>query len=93
MTKEAFTIEGQPCQVIGFKRLIHVISPIMSLIPLHFRGIIYKGNSLSSLMIEQTIIQVTLASIEMFNETKSKFGAWMESIKKQCKYKAKMQYT
>ena len=31
-------------------------------------------------MIEQTIIQAALSSIESFDSTKSKFKAWTESI-------------
>ena len=33
------------------------------------RGTVYKGNLLSSIMIEQTIIQAALSSIEMFDGT------------------------
>ena len=46
----------------------------------HARGTIYNGMLLSSIMIEQTIIQVALSSIETFDGTKSKFEAWTESI-------------
>ena len=44
------------------------------------RGTIYKGNLLSSIMIELTTIQAALSLIETFNGTKSKFKAWAESI-------------
>ena len=44
------------------------------------RGTIYEGNLLLSVMIEQTIIQAALSSIETFDGTKSKFEAWTESI-------------
>ena len=40
------------------------------------KGTIYKGNLISSVKIEQTILQVALSSIEIFNSTKSKFKAW-----------------
>ena len=44
-------------------------------------------------MIEQTIIQAVLVSMETFDGTKSKFEVCMESIKMQHKYQVKMQYT
>ena len=40
----------------------------------------YEGSMLLSVMIEQTIIQAALSSIETFDGTKSKFEAWTESI-------------
>ena len=88
---EAFTIGGHTGQVTGFIALINVNTPIMSFMPLtpllatqkllHARATVYKSNLLSSIMIEQTIIQAALASIEMFDGTKSKFETWTESIK------------
>ena len=42
-------------------------------------------------MVEQTIIQAALTSIEMFDGTKSKFEAWMEAIEIWHKYQVKMQ--
>ena len=48
--------------------------------PPHARGTIYDGTLLSSNMIEQTIIQEALTSIDMFDGTKSKFEAWTESF-------------
>ena len=47
--------------------------------PLHAKGTIYKGNLLSFIMIAQTIIQITLATLETLDEIKSIFKAWMES--------------
>ena len=44
------------------------------------RGAVYKGNLLSFILIEQTIIQAVLTSIEKLDGTKSKFEAWMEAI-------------
>ena len=38
------------------------------------------GSLLSSIMVEQTIMQAALSSIGMFDGTKSKFETWMESI-------------
>ena len=49
--------------------------------PPHSRGTVYKGTLLSPTMVEQTIIQAALASIEMFDGTKAKFEAWTKSIK------------
>ena len=43
-------------------------------------GTVYEGNLLSSIMIEQPIIQSALLSKGMFDGTKSTFEAWMESI-------------
>ena len=40
----------------------------------------FEGDLLSFIIIDQTIIQATLASIETFNGTKSQFEAWTESI-------------
>ena len=40
----------------------------------------YKGNILSFIMTEWTIIQAVLKSIESFDGTKTKFEAWTESI-------------
>ena len=84
MTDEAFTLEGHPCQIIGFTALFHVHTPITSFIPPtllletqqtqpHARETFYQSNLLSSFMIEQTIIQAEFASIETFDGTKSKF--------------------
>ena len=42
----------------------------------------FEGNSLASVMLEQTILQTLITSIEMFDGTKSKFKAWIKSIKK-----------
>ena len=44
------------------------------------RETVSKGNSLSSIMIEQIIIQTALISIEMFNGTKCKFEVWTQAI-------------
>ena len=44
------------------------------------RGTIYEGIVLSSVTIEQTIIQAELSSVEAFHGTKSNFQAWTESI-------------
>ena len=41
-------------------------------------------------MIEQTRLQAALASIEMFDGTKSKSESWTESIKMQYKYQVRM---
>ena len=41
----------------------------------HVRVTVYEGNLLSSIMIEQTIMQAALSSRETFNGTKSKFEA------------------
>ena len=43
-------------------------------------GTVYEGNLLLSIMIEQTIMQAALTSIEMFQGTKRKSEAWTESI-------------
>ena len=45
----------------------------------HARSTIYKGNLLSSIMIEQTILQAAVSCIATFNGTKSKFQALTES--------------
>ena len=44
------------------------------------RAAIYEGNLLLSVMIEQTIRDSALSSIKTFDDTKSKFEAWAESI-------------
>ena len=44
------------------------------------RSTIYEGSLLSSVMIEQTIIQAALSSTETSEGTKSKSEAWPESI-------------
>ena len=44
------------------------------------RETVFKGNLLSSSMIEQRIIQAALTSIEKFNGTKNKFKAWKEAV-------------
>ena len=41
---------------------------------------VFEGNSLSSIMKEQIIMQAALTSIEMFDGTKHKFKAWSEAI-------------
>ena len=46
----------------------------------HAKSSIYEGNLLSSVMIDQTIIQAALSSIEICDGTKSKFEAWTQSI-------------
>ena len=46
----------------------------------HARSTIYEGNLLSSFMIEWTIKQAALSSIETFKGTKSKFEVWTKSI-------------
>ena len=46
----------------------------------HARSTIYEGNLLPSVMIEQTIIQEALLSMETFDGTQSKSKAWTESI-------------
>ena len=51
----------------------------------HFRGTIYEGNLISSVMIEQTIIQAALSSIEMFYGRKSNCQAWIDSIENTAK--------
>ena len=100
----AFTIEGPPDQVIGFPALIYMITLVMSFIPLTLLlatqkhqhipgGTVYKAKLLSSIMIEQTIIQAALASIEMIDGMKGKFKVWVESIKMQHKYQVKIQFT
>ena len=49
--------------------------------PQNSRHTTFKDNSLALVMVEQTIIQAALTSMEMFKGTKSKFEAWMETIK------------
>ena len=58
----------------------------------HARRTIYEDNLLSSVMTEQTIIQLALGSTEMFDGSNSKYEAWTESIKMQCKQQVKIQY-
>ena len=57
--------------------------------PPHARSMVYQGNLLSSIMIEQTIIQAALASIEMLDGPESKFEAWVKSIKCSTNIKSK----
>ena len=40
----------------------------------------FGGNSLDSVMVEQTILQAALTSTETFDGAKSKFEAWMEAL-------------
>ena len=56
------------------------------------RGTMYEGSLLSSVMIEQTIIQAALSSIETFDRTKSKFEPWIESIETLHKYLVRTKY-
>ena len=51
----------------------------------HARGTVYEGILLSSIMIEQTMIQAALSSIVTLDGTKSKFEVWMESIENAAK--------
>ena len=44
------------------------------------KAAVYEGSLLSSVMIEQTIIQAALSSIETSDGTKGKFEAWTESV-------------
>ena len=89
LTNKAFITEGHPGQVIGFTALIHMSTLIMSFIPptlllvtwKHATGTVYEANLLSSIMKEQTIKKTALPSTEMSDGIKSKFEAWMESIK------------
>ena len=48
--------------------------------PPHARGTVNEGSLLSSMMIEQTIIQAVLSGRETIDGTKSKFEVWVESI-------------
>ena len=48
--------------------------------PQNARATLFESNSLASVMIKQTIIQAVLTSIKMFDGTKSKSEAWVESI-------------
>ena len=57
------------------------------------RTTVSESHYLSFIMIEQTIIQAALTSIEMFDGTKSKFEVWTEATEMWQKYQVKMQYT
>ena len=83
---EAFTIEGHT----GLSNWFHSTSSNPET-PSHARETVYEGDLLFSVMLGQTMVQAALAFIEVFDGTKSKFGAWMELIKK-CSTNIKMQY-
>ena len=44
------------------------------------KGTIYEGNLVSSVIIEQTILQSALSSIETFDGTRGKFKVWTGSV-------------
>ena len=102
VTNEAINIKVQAGQVIDFITLIHRNIPTFFMPPtlllaiwkFHYMpgGTIYEGNSLPSVMTKQMIIQATLASIDMFDGTKSKFEAWMESIKNAAQISGQIAY-
>ena len=52
-----------------------------------------EGNLLALIMVEQTILQVALTSIETFDGTKTTCEAWTEAMKMHQKYQVKTQYT
>ena len=78
---KAFITEGHPHEYSS--NIFHTSNNTTSNLetPPHARRMVYDSNLLSSVMIEQTIIQDALASIATFDGTKSKFEDLMESIK------------
>ena len=92
MSSETFTTGGQPGQVIGFITPIHMHIPINVFhahipsdnnwqMPKYAGPTMFEGSSLALIMVEQTILQLSLASIEMFYGTKKNFEAWMQATK------------
>ena len=103
VTSEAFTIEDQPGQVIGFTALIHMSTSLMFHTsrttasnletPPHARSMVYQGNLLSPIVIEQTIIQAAFASIKCLMGEKVNLRLGWNAWKMLHKYQVKIHYT
>ena len=107
MISETFTTGDQQGKVLGFITFCHTYPHEYSNNVSHAHNnsendqqssqnagpTTFIGNSLALVMVEQTILQAALTSVEMFDCTKRKFKAWMEAVKMPHKFQVKIQYT